>query len=1182
MRSSLAPLLVAASLAWAAFGALVPFAAAQDPVDRSDGEPYHLEADRLEGSATMGENVYTAIRPTVVHGTTTVTGDSAVIYRNRELVLFRGNVRIVDGTTRMWGQEASYDRRSRIATLRGNVRIEEGTARITGREATFYRNENRSVIVGSPRLQDSTRTVTADRLEHDRTNNVVTAIGKVNAFDEAESTRVTAGRVRYDRRTDYAWATIDPVLTRLERGGVTTVVRSDTLEFDNPRRAAIAIGNVRVEREKLRATGTRAEFYRREDRALLLGNPRAWDEEGTARGDSIEIRFAQNKVQSLRMWPNAVVEYEARPDSARGERNIARGDTITVQFAEDEAREAVIVGHAESHYWPSAADSAQGGRNVSIGDTIRVFFEGGEPARAIVRGASRGTYYMAAEGDTSATARREMVEYKGTEIQYDVNKGTVDVLGKGDVTYREVNLTADRITFDSNTDRMRAEGEPVLNDGKDRITGFAMTYDLNTRQGTVYEGRTTYERGFIHGERVRRVSENVLEVAEGTYSTCDQTEPHFHFGSRQMKVMIQDKVVARPVVLYIKKIPVLALPFYVFPIKTGRHSGFQLPQLEFGSATGGGKFIRNVGYYWAISDFLDASAWFDYYQQRSWVTHGQFRYHKRYGYQGQISASYENGFATGFNRWDLIGSHYQTLGPGFALTAQANMTNSSEYRRDLELGTNVLLRTQRNLRSNLSLQKAWSGGAATLGLLQTQDLDAPEGALETQRSLPSATLSINAKPIGRPARGKEPARWPFLSSTIYSFRANSLYERKDFATDFVPDTTFLLDSLGQVVVDSLGRPVVDFIEQVPVDSTDARGAVRMDLTLSDTRNVLGFVRLQPVLSLNGIYYSRDHAGDEHSVGAVWRAGVSANTAIYGTFAPGLGPLRALRHVITPSVSFAFQPEQQNMFFTDTTGVRQSRFQGVTGISLASGRQKLVGFSLRNDLHVKVGDAARPSVINNLISMETSGFYNLLAAERPLSDLTTRLVLKPIQRSDFGFSFVHNPYDLTLLQFGAATGIGFQGQSPYGEETRSFYEEPGAQVQDPNALTPQGLTPSKLPWMVNLSAGYSGSRTRDTSRPGEYTPWFSSVTVRGLGSLNLTKNWHLDYSAQFDAKTGRMVSQAFTVKRELHCWEMQFTRSVSGDVADEYYFKINVKNLPEVYYEQGSRGLRGFGGTQYLP
>jgi len=106
VRSSLVALLVPIALF-----TFVLAAAAQDPADRSDDEPYHLTADRLEGSATAGENVYTAIRPTVVHGTTTVTGDSALIYRNRELVLFRGNVRIVDGTTRMWGQEASYDRR---------------------------------------------------------------------------------------------------------------------------------------------------------------------------------------------------------------------------------------------------------------------------------------------------------------------------------------------------------------------------------------------------------------------------------------------------------------------------------------------------------------------------------------------------------------------------------------------------------------------------------------------------------------------------------------------------------------------------------------------------------------------------------------------------------------------------------------------------------------------------------------------------------------------------------------------------------------------------------------------------------------------------------------------------------------------------------------------------------------
>src|SRR6185295_7619274 len=342
---------------------------------------------------------------------------------------------------------------------------------------------------------------------------------------------------------------------------------------------------------------------------------------------------------------------------------------------------------AQSRYWPSAADSVQGGRNVSEGDTIFVYFEDGRPARAVVRGKSEGVYYLAAEGDTSRAAASEVVKYRGAEIDYDVNRGTVDIVSSGDVTYKEMHLTASKVTFDSKTNRMRAEGDPVLVDGKDRITGETMTYELNTRQGTVYEGRTTYDRGFIHGEQVRKVSENVLDVVNGTYSTCDLLETHYHFQSSKMKVYLQDKVIARPVVFYVKRIPVLALPFYIFPIKPGRHSGFQLPQVDFGSSTTGGKFVRNLGYYWAINDYMDATAWFDYYQQQSWVAHGQYRYHKRYGYQGQLSTSYEDRFAeSGSNRWDLIGRHYQTLGSNFALTAQADLTNSSDFRRDPNLG----------------------------------------------------------------------------------------------------------------------------------------------------------------------------------------------------------------------------------------------------------------------------------------------------------------------------------------------------------------------------------------------------------------------------------------------------------------------------------------------------------------
>lgn len=1146
--------------------ALPPRARAQadSAATAADREPYHLTADRLEGSAGAGENVYTAMRVTVVHGPTTVTGDSALIYRTQELVRFLGNVKIVDGSTTMLGDEASYDRRRRLATLRGNVRIFEGGSRITGREAVFYRDRNVSVVTGSPRLEDSTRTLTADRIEYDRNTDVAVATGHVDAVDRAESTRVTAGRIRYDRRDDYAWADTNPRLTLAEGGGVATDVTGDSLEFDNARSRVFAHGNVTIHRERLQATCDRAEFYRSEDRALLLGSPRAWDPEGSATGDTLDIRFERNRVSSIQARPNAALTYEARADSGRGERTTASGDTITLFLENDAARRTVIVGKASSFYWPSSADSASGGRNASKGDSIVVDFDGGKPVRATVIGRGDGTYYMVAEGDTTGAERRERVLYKGNRIVYDVKSRTVDVSGAANVAYRDMRLSARDVRFDSVTERMRAEGSPVLQDGRDRIVGQTMTYDLSIRRGTVFSGRTKYEQGYVTGKEVRRVTEDILDVVDGTYTTCDDPDPHYHFAASKMRILLRDKVVAKPVVFYIKKIPVLALPFYVFPIKPGRHSGFQLPQVEFGSSSGAGKFVRNVGYYWAINDYLDATAWGDYYQDDRWVLHGQTRYRKRYQYEGELNASYENRFFTGSNRWDLVGRHYQILGPNFSLTAQANLTNSSDYYRDTFLGRSVLLRIQRNLKSSLSLQKAWSGASFNAGLVRNQDLDPDPLGLRIQQNAPSATFSLTARPIGRAARGDVPGRLPWLASTVYSYNATLLSQRNIYVNAF-NDTIAQRD-----------------------DRIDARTGMRHDLTLTDVRTVLKYLRVSPAMFLSGIYYSRDDAGDHNRLGGAWRASIGANTAIYGTLRRSIGPLRALRHVITPAASFSYQPEIKGLTFVDTTGVRKTRFGGISGIGLGSFEQRFLNFSVRNDVHVKWGSADKPRIINNLIQLTTSGSYDFLAkraGRKPLSDLVSSLRIQPITRSSFDFGLVHNPYNGDLKQFSASTGFTVQGRSkaPTEEEAPAptiGEEEPGfGAVSEGNYLATQGLTPSGLPWSFSTSVSYTGTRDYLSTSP-TYRQWKSSATMNGSLGLNLSQNWRFDYTAQYDMRTRLLVSQNYTVKRDLHCWEAQFTRSISGGIT-EYYFKINVKLLPEVYYEQGSRGLRGFGGIQSL-
>ena len=90
---------------------------------------------------------------------------------------------------------------------------------------------------------------------------------------------------------------------------------------------------------------------------------------------------------------------------------------------------------------------------------------------------------------------------------------------------------------------------------------------------------------------------------------CDADEPHFHFKSDNLKLIEGKKLIARPVVLHIGRLPILAVPYYVFPLQKGRHSGI-LP-FTLGNIERGERYIRNVGYYWAASEYcpLAKSAW---------------------------------------------------------------------------------------------------------------------------------------------------------------------------------------------------------------------------------------------------------------------------------------------------------------------------------------------------------------------------------------------------------------------------------------------------------------------------------------------------------------------------------------------------------------------------------------------
>ena len=141
-------------------------------------------------------------------------------------------------------------------------------------------------------------------------------------------------------------------------------------------------------------------------------------------------------------------------------------------------------------------------------------------------------------------------------------------------------LRARRVEFDSQKNTLVAEGKPQLVQKGDEVDGQLMTYDLDKRVGTIYQATTTYEKGLYHGKEIRKASENELDVLGGAYSTCDLDPPHYHFQARYMKIYLKDKMVAKPVVFYLRNVPVLFAAVLRVPDQTGPALGVPVPAVR--------------------------------------------------------------------------------------------------------------------------------------------------------------------------------------------------------------------------------------------------------------------------------------------------------------------------------------------------------------------------------------------------------------------------------------------------------------------------------------------------------------------------------------------------------------------------------------------------------------------------
>ncbi len=420
------------------------------------------------------------------------------------------------------------------------------------------------------------------------------------------------------------------------------------------------------------------------------------------------------------------------------------------------------------------------------------------------------------------------------------------VVNKGTTT-----LKADSIVYYLKKKLLFAFNNVTLVVEQDTLTGDSLFYNLNTKQGVSYNGRTHVEKGYLTGEKMYKVTDSILNIENGKFTSCDLEPPHYFFYSKEMKVIRGDMAIVRPLVLYIHEIPVIYIPFWFFPVKKGRKSGFLTPHFGYNSYLG--KYFRNISYYWVLSNYADVTFTLNLTERRGVQAGVDLVYKKYKRFDGNLNLTVAQEFLPMKRRWSLRGYHLHNLPHKFRARAQLNFVSDKTYIEEYsETPTEWL---KREMISYLSISRSWKFASMNLLLQDTRNLDTHS----ISTVLPDFRFNIFNVSFGN-----------------FSSYGNLRYLRSTSGT---------------------------------TDSLATRSVSNSDVTMSYPFHLFRYINVNPTLSFKATLFDRDIYGNPNYFRWIYSASMGIGTVIYGYSKFGIGPFKRFRHTFRPSVTFSYTPRK---------------------------------------------------------------------------------------------------------------------------------------------------------------------------------------------------------------------------------------------------------------------------------
>jgi lipopolysaccharide assembly outer membrane protein LptD (OstA) len=789
-------------------------------------------------------------------------------------------------------------------------------------------------------------------------------------------------------------------------------------------------------------------------------------------------------------------------------------------------------------------------------------------------------------------------------IIQDIMHKKVYLYGEAKIKYQDIELKAERIevNFDNNTvvatgildSTGKIIGRPEFQQGDQKFEADTIEYNFDSGKGYIYNIYTSDGQGFLFGERVKKLADNSINVFRGSYTTCTLREhPHFGFKFKKARVIPDNKIVTGPAYMEIEGVPTpLAVPFGLFPNNPTRKSGIVIP--TYGESPTRGFYLENGGYYWAINDYMDLKLVGDIYTYGSWAFKPTFRYKKRYKFNGSLAVQYAVNVVSDKDSPDYSKSkdfrirwtHSQDpkARPNSRFNANVNIVTSNFIKYNV---SNVDDYLSNEFQSSISYQTNWKGKYfLTANASHRQNTKTHDVYV----TLPELTFSVNRFYPLKSKKGGKKRFYEDLAVT-YSMNGKNQVNTADSLLFTVGTLkTNMKNGIVHKLPVSLPMKVFKYFTwSNSINMTDRMYASHIeqywvnDTLINGTDTIVGYVAYDTIAGFNNIF--------DFSFNS------SLSTRLYGMIRMKKGPVKAIRHVFTPSVNFNYTPDfgsskwdyYDSYIDGDGEEIFYSKYQNYLYGNAPQHKSGRIGFNFANNLEIKV--RSKKDTITGmkkvvlLKSLNVSGNYDFAKDSLKMSYLTVSGRTTIWKNFDIKFGAQFDPYavdsagrrinktnwEVNRRIFRKTTSnwaLSFHFRlSEKDFKKKKSSKEDGAKQQntdqqkefaDYKLNNPDDYVDWSIPWSLDLNYTFNYT-TNINWQDYQRIPERRVVQTLGFsGQVNITPKWKVTFRSGWDFVQKKLSLTSISLYRDLHCWEMRFNVVPFGP-RKSWNFSINVKS-----------------------